>query len=159
MKILKFLDERLEISICMFLICFMTLLIFVQVFMRYVMHSSLSWSEELARYTFIWLIYIGVSYGAKSMRHIKIEAALDLFPKKIQPYIVIVGDVFFLLFALFIFVAGIELSIKIMNLKQSSPALGIPMWVIYSAPAVGYGLTVIRQIQVIIYRIKHKEEL
>ena len=35
----------------------MTLLIFVQVIMRYVLQSSLSWSEELARYLFVWMAY------------------------------------------------------------------------------------------------------
>ena len=159
MKILKTINEKLEISICMFLICFMTILIFIQVFMRYVMQSSLSWSEELARYVFIWLIYIGVSHGAQTMRYIKIEAAMGLFPKKVRPYITIVGDVLFLLFALFIFIIGFHLSFRIMQMGQSSPALRMPMWMVYAAPAVGYGLTVFRQIQVIIYRIKNREEL
>jgi len=66
------------------------------------MRNSLVWSEELARYLFIWLIYIGISYGAKIMKHIKIEAALGLFPKKVRPVIVIIGDILFLGFSLFI---------------------------------------------------------
>ena len=64
-----------------------------QVIMRYVFHSSLGWSEELARYMFVWLVFIGISYGAKVMRHIKIDAFLYLFPKLMRPYIVILGDV------------------------------------------------------------------
>ena len=64
-KILKWLDDNIELYICVFLMSFMTLLVFVQVVMRYVFNNSLSWSEELARYTFIWLIYIGISYGCK----------------------------------------------------------------------------------------------
>ena len=62
-KILKFLNDYLEETICIILMSVMTIIIFIQVIMRYVMHNSLSWSEELARYCFIWLIYIGaVSY-------------------------------------------------------------------------------------------------
>ena len=64
-KILKWLDDNIELYICVFLMSFMTLLVFVQVVMRYVFNNSLSWSEELARYTFIWLIYIGISYGCR----------------------------------------------------------------------------------------------
>ncbi len=154
----KFLNERLEITICVFLISAMTVLIFIQVFMRYVMQSSLSWSEELARYIFIWLIYVGISYGAQSMRHIKIEAAKNIFPKKLRPYISIVGDVIFLVFAFFIFYVGSELVFKVSKMKQYSPALGVPLYLVYAAPAFGYGLTVFRQVQVIIYRIKHLGE-
>ena len=92
-KILKWLDDNIELYICVFLMSFMTLLVFVQVVMRYVFNNSLSWSEELARYTFIWLIYIGISYGCKLRKHIKIDAALYLFPKKVRPYVVLLGDI------------------------------------------------------------------
>ena len=67
MKVLKWLDEYAEISICVALLSAMTLILAVQVFMRYVMGASLSWSEELARYLFIWLIYLGISFGARQM--------------------------------------------------------------------------------------------
>lgn len=102
MKLLKLLDEKFELSICITLMSIITVVLGIQVFMRYVMHASLSWSEELARYCFIWLVYIGISYGAKIMRHIKIDAGLYLFPKNARKYIVITGDVVFLLFALVI---------------------------------------------------------
>ena len=39
-------------------LAFSVILLFIQVIMRSVFNSSLSWSEELARYIFIWQIYI-----------------------------------------------------------------------------------------------------
>ena len=108
-KILKFLNDYLEETICIILMSVMTIIIFIQVIMRYVMHNSLSWSEELARYCFIWLIYIGVAYGCKLMKHIKIDAALKLFPEKVRPYITIVGELLVLAFAAYIVVTGVEL--------------------------------------------------
>ena len=154
MKLLKTLDEKFEISICVFLMSLMTVLIFAQVIMRYVFHSSLSWSEELSRYVFIWLIYIGVSYGSKQMKHLKIEAGLSIFPSAVRPYIVIIGDILFLVFSIFIIFTSSIVVNKQMMLGQSSPALGIPMTIIYAAPAVGFFLTSIRQVQTIIYRVK-----
>ena len=91
-KLIHWLDEYLEISLCVALMSVMTVVIFVQVVMRYVFHNSLTWSEEFARYCFIWLIYLGISYGCKIMKHIKIDAALKLFPEKMRPYVVIFGD-------------------------------------------------------------------
>ena len=46
-KILHFLNEYLEETICVILMSVMTIIIFIQVVMRYLMHNSLSWSEEL----------------------------------------------------------------------------------------------------------------
>ena len=150
-KILKFLNDYLEETICIILMSVMTIIIFIQVIMRYVMHNSLSWSEELARYCFIWLIYIGVAYGCKLMKHIKIDAALKLFPEKVRPYITIVGELLVLAFAAYIVVTGVELTYKQWLFGKASPALGGPLQYINAAPVVGFGLVVIRQIQTIWY--------
>lgn len=141
-------------TICIILMSLMTIIIFIQVIMRYVMDNSLVWSEELARYLFIWLIYIGISYGAKIMKHIKIEAALGLFPKKFRPIVVLIGDSLFLGFSVFIAYTAFTVVQKQLVLGQTSPAMQMPMWIIYAAPMVGFTLTSIRQIQTIVYRVK-----
>ena len=131
-KILKWLDDNIELYICVFLMSFMTLLVFVQVVMRYVFNNSLSWSEELARYTFIWLIYIGISYGCKLRKHIKIDAA----------------------FAVYITYTGFFYSMEQIQFDMRSAALKIPYQYIYMSTVVGFGLATIREIQTIIYRVK-----
>ena len=153
-KALKWLDDNLEVFLCVILMSVMTILVFVQVVMRYVFHNSLSWSEELARYVFIWLIYLGISYGCKLRKHIKIDAALHLFPKKIQKYVVIIGDIFFFLFALYIVVTGFNYCVAQAAVGKASSALGIPFQYVYSATVVGFGLAAFREVQTIIYRIK-----
>lgn len=126
-KILKFLNDYLEETICIILMSVMTIIIFIQVIMRYVMHNSLSWSEELARYCFVWLIYIGVAYGCKLMKHIKIDAALKLFPEKVRPYITIVGELLVLAFAAYIVVTGVELTYKQWLFGKVSPLGEVPL--------------------------------
>ena len=154
MKVLKWLDENLEKSICVVLMCIMTTLVFVQVIMRYVFKNSLSWSEELARYVFIWLIYLGISYGAKMRKHIKIDAALLLFPKVLRKWVVVIGDILFLAFACYLTKTGFDYCVTQAELGKCSAALGIPFPYVYSAVVVGFALTVIRQIQTLIYRFK-----
>lgn len=154
MKILKWLDDNIELYLCVFLMSFMTLLIFVQVVMRYVFNNSLSWSEELARYVFIWLIYIGISYGCKLRKHIKIDAALYLFPKKARRYVVLIGDLLFIVFALYITYTGFNYAMAQVQYDMRSPALKIPFQYIYLSTVVGFGLAIIRQIQAVIYRVK-----
>ena len=129
----------------------MTVIIFVQVVARYVFQNSLSWSEELARYIFICLVYLGISYGCQMRKHIKIDAALLLFPKNMRKYIVIIGDLFFLFFAIYVAYTGFGYSIK---QTRVSSAMGIPFKYVYISTFVGFGLAAIRQIQTIIYRIR-----
>lgn len=150
MKIVKWLDEHLEVSIGMFLLAAMTVILFIQVIMRRGFNNSLPWSEELARYIFIWLVYLGVSYGAKQIRHIKIEGALYLFPKLLRPYVILIGDLLFLAYAIIIIYTGYDLVQRQMALNQVSPALGIPLAIVYAAPVLGFAFTAIRQIQTIL---------
>lgn len=154
MNFLKWMDEKFELTVCSILMIIMTVVIFAQVVMRYVFGSSLVWSEELARYVFIWLIYLGISYGARMMKHIKIEAALGLFPKKSRPYMTILGDALFLAFSVIIAYLAYGVVMQQVKLGQNSPAMQIPMWFMYSAPIIGFAFTAVRQIQVIVLRIK-----
>jgi TRAP-type C4-dicarboxylate transport system permease small subunit len=154
MKALKWLNENFEQSISIILMSLMTIVIFAQVVMRRGFSNSLTWSEELARYLFIWLIYFGISYGAKIRKHIKIEAFLGFFPKKLRPYIEILGDVLFFAFAVFIIYTSFIWVQRQIKLNQASAALHVPMWMIYAAPFVGFTLTAFRQIQTIVFRVK-----
>ena len=152
---LKFLDENIEGMFIVPIMLGMSLLIFVQVVMRYVFNSSLVWSEELARYLFIWLVYFSVSYTAKKEKHIRIEVAIKVFPKKIRPYVDIFSEVVILGFSLFVVVASFTIIDLIKISGQHSPAMGIPMYLVYAAPFVGFMLTSIRSVQTIVKKVKN----
>ena len=158
LRVIKLLDDKFEAILCMILMAVMTVIIFIQVIMRYIVGDALSWSEELSRYLFIWLIYLGIPLAAKHMKHIRIEAPLALFPKRARKYVVILGDLLFLAFSVIIAVTSYSLVLKQYASGQTSPAMGIPMWIVYLVPCVGFALTSIREIQVIVYRLKSKEE-
>lgn len=154
----NWLDENFEMVCGVFLMSVMTLVIFVQVIMRYIFHNSLSWSEEFARYCFIWLIYLSASYGCKRMAHIKIDAALKLYPKKVRPYITILGDLLVLVLAVYLLMTGIQLVDFQITYQKVSPAMGFPMAVVDMAPVVGFGLIIIRQIQAVFKRVSALDE-
>ncbi len=151
---MKFLNEHLEELFIIPLMFVMSIIIFVQVIMRYVFQSSLVWSEELARYMFIWLVYFAVAHTAKNEKHIRIDAAINLYPKKLRPYIEILSELVVLAFSIFIAVTAVTVYNKITWSGQLSPAMRIPMQFIYAAPLIGFILTAIRQAQCIFRRIK-----
>ena len=135
----------------------MSIIIVLQVFFRYVLNNSLSWSEELARYLFIWMIYIGISYGVKLDKHICVDAVYTFMPKGIKRGYAIVAYLLFLAFAVFIVYYGIMVVGMQISSGQVSPAMGLPMQYVYAAPVVGMILTIIRLIQKIYYALTVKE--
>lgn len=151
MKVLKWLDEHFEEYILIALSIFTVVIIFSQVVMRYVFNSSLSWSEEIARYGFIWLIYIGVSYGVKKRKHLRVDAITMLFEEKGTAVIKMIANILFLIFALVIAYYGLDIVTKI---TRESAALQIPMEYVYASLAFGMILTSIRLIQNVIIDYK-----
>lgn len=144
MKILKGINEHLEEYILILLSILTVIVIFMQVFMRYIIGTSLGWSEELARYAFIWMIYIGISYGVKRNRHLKVDVFTLLFKEKGKLILGIISNILFLLFCVLMTYYGFKVSGQLVRL---SPALKIPMQWVYLAPVVGLFLTSIRIIQ------------
>ena len=61
----------------------MVAVIFLQVIMRYVFSNSLSWSEELGKFLFVWITWLGISLGERMGEHIKITMLVDRLPFKV----------------------------------------------------------------------------
>ncbi|PLP97776.1 TRAP transporter small permease [Cupriavidus pauculus] len=58
----------------------MTLLVFMQFFTRYVMNDSLAWTEELATYCLIGVVFIGASMCVRKSRHIQVDLLYRYLP-------------------------------------------------------------------------------
>lgn len=144
MRVLKWLDDHLEEGIIAFLMSITSIIVFLQVIMRFVFRNSLTWSEELARYLFIWMIYIGVSYGVKERSHLAVDALDSLFGKKGRLITNMIVDFCLLAFMLVMTYFGFDI---VFRATRISAALGVPMKYVYLAPVVGFGLSIIRIIQ------------
>lgn len=153
MKILHWLDRHIEEVFLVLFSAVMVAVIFLQVVMRQ-FDSSLSWSEELARYSFIWLVYIGISYGVKKDRHIKVDVLLLVLKNKGKIILTIIANLLFIVFAVFVIRYGTDIAMQLLSFGQKSPANQIPMGLIYLAAPVGMGLTLIRLLQNLIKHIK-----
>lgn len=153
MKIIRWLDRHIEELLLTIFSSIMVAVIFVQVVMRQ-LNSSLSWSEELARFCFIWLIYLGISYGVKKQRHIKVDVVLVMLNEKGKIIINMISNILFVVFTVFVIYYGFDIASKLLAFGQKSPALQIPMGLVYMATPVGMGLTLIRLIQNLIKQFK-----
>lgn len=154
MKIIKWLDNNIERVILLILLVVMTVVTVLQVFMRYVMENSLTWSEELARFCFIWLVYIGISYGVKRAKHVRVEAIFSIVKRRGKFIINLIANVLFLYFAIYATYYGFTIMKTIQSTGQIAPSIGIPMSVMYLGMPIGMFLTTIRLVQQIIYETK-----
>lgn len=139
----------------------MLIILTIQVVGRYAFGKSLSWSEECARYLFIWFVYITASYAIYERSHIKIDAAMNLYPTKIRPYVGILGDVVFLVYALIIAFYSTKYTYNMYITGRVSLALGIKLAFVYFAIPFCHWLMSVRLIanivQDLIAIIKRKE--
>lgn len=153
MKILRWLDHNLEEIILLVLLVSMTCIMGLQIVSRYILNASLSWSEELTRYLFIWSGFISISYCIKKWISIKIDQIIQLFPKPI--YVVaqlVLNVILFLLFTYLSIHAYNYLQMSIAS-GQLSPALHLPMPFVQAAPLVGFVLAAIRAFQQIVFEV------
>ena len=120
----KFLDYA-----CAFLILALTLLIFWQVVARYVMNNSLTWSEELGRYMFVWITFVGLPAALKAGAHVAIDLLLKKTHGAFHMTILTVNAVATFLIGLVICVSGCRL--VALGVGQISSAMQIPMQYVY----------------------------
>lgn len=108
----------------------MTIMIFLQVIYRYVLGDSLSFSEELARYMFIWSVAMGSALALRTRSHIG-ELVVERLPKHLAYPAKIVASAFNLLFFALLIWYGSEMVVETMD--QQSAALELPMGAVYLA--------------------------
>lgn len=155
MKILRWLDENLEETLLILLVIAMTLLMGLQVFSRYLLNASLSWSEELTRYMFVWCGFLSISYCIKKWISIKIDQIMNMFPKPLYVFFQLLLNVILFSFFLYLSIHAYTYLQMSISSKQTSPALGLPMYVVQAAPLVGFVLAMIRSFQQIVYEIEN----
>ena len=81
-KFIHVIDESLEEILMVLMLAAMTLIMGCQVFSRYILGVSLSWSEEITRYLFIWSAFLSVSLCTRKCISIKVDQFIKMFPKR-----------------------------------------------------------------------------
>lgn len=150
MKFTKWLDENLEEIIMMVLCAIMACIMIVQVAARYIFKASLSWSEELTRFMFIWSSFLSISYCIRKRLSIQITLLIDSFPFKLKYIFIMVVDVICLALYAYLTPQAVSYLGQTIANGQLSTALRVPMWVIYLAPCVGFGMSMLRSLQMLI---------
>jgi len=112
----------------------MVVLIVIQVFARYGMGSSLSWSEETSRYLFIWVVMLGTVIGVHDGSHVAVEFILKRLPPMLHKLATLGFTLCLLVLAAVMVMYGSVLAAKVYT--QLSPATRVPMSYVYASVPV-----------------------
>ncbi|WP_163539932.1 TRAP transporter small permease [Gracilibacillus sp. YIM 98692] len=158
-KVIQFLDRYIEEYLLIIMTTLLVITLFMQVVMRNLLDFTFPWTEELARYLFIWSVFIGVSYAVKKNKHIKIDSLSLLFRKNGKFIIGTISNLFFLAFSVLVVYYGVN---TVFDITRLTPGLKISYGWVYASTLVGFILTAIRLLQnqwVIIMKWRNNEEV
>ena len=136
---------------------FNVLLIFSQILMRTIFNYSLSWTEELSRYIFIWQTWLGRSIALKYKQHIRVEILINLLKKtKNKKILEILVNLIWISFSIFLLYAGSLLCKSMITRNVLSSGMRIPLALIYSCLPISSLIVLTRLINDTVDLIKRK---
>lgn len=147
MWILQKIERNFEKAIITLFLITMSIFIFIQVISRYVFGNAFTWTEELSRYMFIWLIYLAIGIGFRENRHISIDVVVDALPEKMRKIVKQVNYIFLFALSCFFVWEGYVLVVQMQMFGQVSANMQIPMWLVYLSLPVGFVFTAVRLLQ------------
>lgn len=136
--------NRLEDIALVLMFLAMVLIIFVQVIMRYVFNDSLSWSEELGKFLFVWLSWFGISIGARRNEHIRITMFLNKLSFRATKVAAIAAELVVIGICAVTFYYGVSLVIGQAGVRYAG--IKISMSWGYLSVVVGCGLMILRSV-------------
>ena len=120
------------------LMLLMTVAVCLQILFRYVFNIPLGWSEEMARFAFVWVSFFGASALMRIREHINVAIFVDRFPTRLRAIAVFLANLVAVICVYFFIVGGVALTTN--EWRQLAPAMEIAMGWVYLAIPISSGL-------------------
>ena len=118
----------LELSLCILLVS-IVVITFLQVLFRYVFQISLAWTEELARYAFMWTAALSVGYAFKTKSHFALRFVVDRFGLEIRKLISLIVTLLIVVFLVIFTWKSVQYVQSASN--QIAPGTGLSMMIFF----------------------------
>ena len=144
-KYVKLFLNNFELVFASLCVTTTTLLVLMNVFLRYFMNTGIYWSEEVATMCFVWCIFVGSASAYKNGAHLGVDLLVRKLPKVPRAIVKILVDILLILINGYI----LYLSIKFVSTSYQKPTavLAISSAWVSSSLIVGFGLTTIYAIR------------
>ena len=121
-----------------------TYVLFQGVVLRYVFNYAFPWTEEVVRYSIVWLVFLGGSIAARRGAHIAMDIVVVYLPPRLKLFFMGVATALTFVFTLIMTYYGCPLTWSIWSFDQRSPAAEIPMAIPFATIPVGCALMSVR---------------
>ena len=135
-----------------------TLIIFIQVVIRYFFFYSIPWSEELSRYLYIWMVFFGACLGIRDDSQLSIDLLQHWIKGKTAIILTLVQQIV----SLIVIIALVYCTLLLVQAgtRSTSPAMGISMAMVYVGLPIGLtlmGLTTVFKISGLVKTLRKGE--
>ena len=124
------------------------LCVFYQFFTRYALNDSAAWTEEIARYLLICVVWIGIAAAVRRTRHIHVDFLYRMVPKPVGRAMSTLID--FGRIAFFAIAVGLTIQMMTRMSALQMTIIDLPMNIIYAMCAIGFAAAAVRSVQVAI---------
>ena len=161
LKVFKWLEENLEECICVIFLIAITCITFLQIVLRNLpFTTSLRWPEEFCRYCFVASAFISMGYCYRKNCVLAVDILSQHLPKFLAKILGILNRLVSIAFYGYMIMPAWGVAMNAMTRHQLSPAMQIPIWILYIFAPIGFGLGFLRGIQDLIKYlfVKNKTE-
>jgi TRAP-type transport system small permease protein len=123
------------------------LTVFYQFFTRYVLNDSAAWTEEIARYLLIAVVFVGAAIGVAKNNHIQVDLLYRFLPHRVGRTLALAVDVIRVLFCGTMVVLTAQMMQKLVHYKMT--IIDLPMNLIYGLCLFGFAAMTLRSVQVL----------
>lgn len=146
-KILRAIDKNGERYLLLPLYAMIVSTIFLEVVRRTVFAYSSNWAEEIARYAFIYVAYIGASAAIRERAHIRIDLILHLLSSRMKALVFILGDIVTLILAVLAIYMSMESVLNSLHFGSVTHGLRVSQAWFLAAVPLGFLMMVFRLLQ------------
>jgi TRAP-type C4-dicarboxylate transport system permease small subunit len=100
--------------------------------------GELAWIDDAARYLMIWVVFLAAGAALEAGRHVLVDLAWRRLGVSAKRLIFALIDMTGLLFSVLMVVLSVQLTIFIAQTGQISATLGLPIYILYIAPVIGF---------------------
>ena len=147
MRYFRLIDRNIERWALLVFYTMLVVTMAVEVIRRELFSYSSIWGEEVVRYAFIYLAWIGAAAAVRDRAHIRIDVLYHYVPPRIKALLYILGDLVMGVVAVFALYWSLETVSVAWKFQSVSHGLRVPMvWFLMAVPT-GFGLMIYRLLQ------------